>query len=74
MEGQETFHFKTRWLATLKFTDVLTENKKREHLRGSASGETAKKKKDWKKMEGKWRDALSLWELKTGRLVLTDKI
>ena len=38
--------------------DVLTENKKRKHLRGSASGETAKEKKDWKKMEGKRRDRL----------------
>ena len=63
MEGQETFHFKVRWLAILKFKDALTENKKIKHLRGSASGETAKEKKEWKKMEGKWR---------AGRLVPTD--
>ena len=44
--------------------------KKRKHLRGSASGETAKK--DWKKMEDKWYTGSSLRELKTGRLVLTD--
>ena len=42
------FHFKIRWLATLKFKDVLTENKKQKHLRDS--GETVKEKKDWKKM------------------------
>ena len=48
------FHFEISWLATLKFKDALTENKKRKHLRGS--GETAKEKQDWKKMEGKWRD------------------
>ena len=47
-------HFRIRWLATLKLKDALTENKKRKHLRGS--GETAKEKQDWKKMEGKWSD------------------
>ena len=60
------------WLATLKFKDALIENKKRKHLRGSR--ETAKKKQDWKKMEDKWSDSSSLWELKIGRLVHTDKV
>ena len=43
-----------RWIAYSKFKDVLTENKERKYLRDS--GETAKEKKDWKKMEDKWRD------------------
>ena len=38
------FHFKIRLLATLKFKDALTENKKRKNLRDS--GETAKEKQD----------------------------
>ena len=74
MEGQETFYFKIRWLATLKFTGVLTKNKIRKHLRGSASGETSKEKKDWKKMKANEETRSSLREVKTGRLVLTDKI
>ena len=74
MEGQETFHFKIRWLATLKFTDALTENKIRKDLCDSASGETSKEKKDWKKMKANEETGSSLREVKTGRLVLTDKI
>ena len=38
------FHLKIRRLATLKFKDALTENKKKRHLR--CSGETAKEKED----------------------------
>ena len=38
------FHFKIRLLATLKFKDAQTENKKRKNLRGS--GERAKGKQD----------------------------
>ena len=37
-----------------KIQAALTENKKGKHLRGS--GETAKEKQGWKKIEGKWRD------------------
>ena len=58
----------------MKFNNSLTEKKKRNLLRGS--GETAKQKQDWKKMEGKWPNeetSSSLRELKTGKLVLTDK-
>ena len=44
--------------------DVLTENKKRKHLRGSASGEkTAKKKKDWKKWKTNEETGSNFWEL-----------
>ena len=59
-----------RWITYLKFKDVLTENKKRKYLRDS--GETAKEKKDWKKMEDKWRGRLKFTSAKTERLVLTD--
>ena len=59
-----------RWLAYSKFKDVLTENKKRKHLRDS--GETTKEKKDWKKMEDKWRGRFKFSRAKTERLVLTD--
>ena len=43
------FHFEIRWLASLKFKDALTENKKRKHLRGSLK--VAKENQDWKKIE-----------------------
>ena len=47
------------------------KQKKRKHLRGN--GEIAKEKQDWKKTKGKWSEGSSLRELKTVRLVLTDK-
>ena len=59
-----------RWIAYSKFKDVLTENKERKYLRDS--GETAKEKKDWKKMEDKWGGRFKFTRAKTERLVLTD--
>ena len=56
----------------MKFTDVLTENKKRKHLRGSASGKTAKEKKTERKWKANEERFSSLRELKTGIPVLTD--
>ena len=52
--------YQMSWLSTLKFKDVLKKKKKRKHLCGSE--ETAKKKKDWKKTEGKWRDRWKLFD------------
>ena len=59
--------YQISWLITLKFKDVLTENKKK-NLR--ASEETAKKRKEWKKMDVRWEVEV-IRELKTVRLVLT---
>ena len=47
-----------------------TEKKKIKYLHGS--GETVKETKDWKKIEGKWRDMFKFTRTKTERLVLTD--
>ena len=71
MEGQETFHFKIRWLATLKFTNVLTENKKKKTV-----AVPVEKQQRRQKTERKWKaneeTGSNLQELKTLRLVLTD--
>ena len=50
-----TFHFQISWAATLKFKE---SKKKRE----KSSGHIAKKEKDWKKMNAKWRDSWKLYE------------
>ena len=55
----------TDYLATLPFKEALNK-KERKYLRGS--GEIAKKKKDWKKIEGKWRLVQVIWEVKSGRV------
>ena len=58
------FHFKMSSLATLQFQGIQNEQEGK-HLRGS--GEIAKKEKDWKKIESKWRDRWKLYkDLKLG--------
>ena len=56
----------------MKFKDALTENKKRKYLRDS--GEIAKESKTERKWKVNEVTNSSLPELKTGRLVLTDKL
>ena len=59
----------------MKFTDVLTENKRKENIYVAVPVEKEQRKR---KTERKWKaneeTGSSLRELKTGRLVLTDKI
>ena len=52
-------------VATLQVKEARKENKKRKHLRGSR--EIVKKKKNWKKMEGKWKDVEVIRELETDK-------
>ena len=65
------FHLKIRRLATLKFKDALTENKKKDIY--VAVEKQQRKRKTERKWKANEQTGSSLRELKTGRLVLTDK-
>ena len=65
-----TFYFKSSWLATLQFKK--SRKKKRKHLRGS--GEIAKKKKDWKKMETNEETVGNYARTKNREATFTDQI
>ena len=56
----------------MKFTDVLTENKKKKTFTWQC--QWRKKRKTERKWKANEETDSSLRELKTGRLVLTDKI
>ena len=65
-----TFHFKIRWLATLKFKDVLTENKKGNIYVAVEKQQEKERLKETERQIN--RQVGVIRELKTGRSVLTD--
>ena len=65
--GQETLTGQKR--NYFSFQESPGKNEERKHLRSSE--EIAKKKKNWKRMDGKWRGRWKLYETsRTGRLLI----